>query len=81
MNTSERISEAAKANGWRPTVYPSGSVVYRKPGRGYVSVHCDSAGRLLYMNGARRRDGSDPYPNPASGKAAVVLAILAGSIR
>lgn len=76
----EWIDQAAKANGWTAQEQ-GGEIEYRKPRRGYLAVSYDAAGRVRAVRGARRMNGTDPYPLQSTGMAAHAVAILDGTVR
>lgn len=77
----EELMDIASANGWRYQDTPEGAVVFRKRGRGYLWVDFTATGNVSAYRGARRADGTDPYPVQSTAKREGVAAILAGETR
>jgi hypothetical protein len=77
----DRIDQAAMANGWDRPAMDEGPVTYKKRGRGYLTIETDSAGRVVRYWGARRMNGTDPYPQTNTGKVETILSILTGETR
>lgn len=77
----DELQGIASANGWKATGTPEGAIEFRKRGRGYLWVDFTATGNVSAYRGARRADGTDPYPVQTTSKREAVAAILSGVTR